>query len=212
MNSNLPIAVIGGTGKSGKYLVSKLIRQQISIRLLLRNPGNFYIKSPLVSTVLGDVRNYASVHAFTQGCKAVISTLGQPKNESTIFSQATKNIIKAMDEHHCKRYIVTTGLSVDTPFDKKNQQTQFATDWMKNNYPETTFDKQVEYTALTESNIDWTLVRLPLIDLTDVTGKINLSTENCPGDKIGAANLAQFLIDQLTDDTYLMKAPFIANE
>jgi putative NADH-flavin reductase len=211
VNNNIKIAVIGGTGKSGKFLVSELIRQQIPFKILLRNPGSFHIKSPMVNIIQGDVRNYASVYALIKGCQAIISTLGQPTNESSIFSQATNNIIKAMNEFHCKRYIVTTGLSVDTPSDKKNQQAAFATDWMKKNYPETTADKQIEYDTLTRSSVDWTLVRLPLIELTDTTGKINISLEDCPGDKINAASLAQFLIGQLQDDTWFMKAPFIAN-
>lgn len=42
-----------------------------------------------------------------------------------------------------------------------------ATDWMYQNYPETTKDKQTEYNPLSESNLDWTLVRLPLVDRTN---------------------------------------------
>jgi hypothetical protein len=32
-----------------------------------------------------------------------------------------------------------------------------ATEWMYQNYPETTSDKQKEYQLLSESNLDWTL-------------------------------------------------------
>lgn len=128
MNQNIKIAVIGGTGKSGKYLVKQLLNQGFQIKVLLRNPDNFQFKSPLVKIVKGNVNNYSSVHSLVKGCQAVISTLGLglPASEPTIFSQSTSNTIQAMNECKVHRYIVTTGLNVDTPFDKKNSQTELA--------------------------------------------------------------------------------------
>lgn len=110
-----------------------------------------------------------------------------------------------------RRYIVTTGLNVDTPADKKGPKTKMATDWMYANYPETTADKQVEYQVLVESNVDWTLVRLPLIEQSEKRGKIAVSLEDCPSDKIMATDLAAFLVGQLFDTTYSRQPPFIAN-
>jgi hypothetical protein len=83
-------------------------------------------------------------------------------------------------------------------------------EWMKTNYPETTADKQTEYHALSESNISWTLVRLPLIEQTDEVNKISISLEDCPGGKISAPDLAIFLVEQLSDDRFVNKSPFIA--
>src|SRR6185437_15806378 len=168
----------------------------------------FTLKNPLIEVVKGNVRDYITVQNLMDGCQAVISTLGQPKGEASVFSQATKNIIKAMMACHVRRYIVTTGLNVDTLFDKKSAKTKFATKWMKTNYTETTTDKQVEYTVLLESNVDWTLVRLPLIDLTDERNKLSVSLEDCVGDKISATDLANFLVEQLCNDAYIKKAPF----
>jgi hypothetical protein len=77
-----------------------------------------------------------------------MSTLGQPKGEKSIFSDAAKNIIRAMNDYGIKRYIVTTGLSVNTEADQKNEPVKMATEWMYQNYPETTSDKQKEYQLL----------------------------------------------------------------
>ncbi len=99
------IAIIGGTGKSGKYLVEQLLKQRYHFKLLLRNPDNFKITNPLIEVVAGDVRDYNSVLALVDGCQAVISMLGQPKGEPTIFSQATKNILQAMSDCNIQRYI-----------------------------------------------------------------------------------------------------------
>lgn len=205
------IAVIGGTGKSGKYLVEQLLKKGCHFKLLLRNPDNLKITSPLIEVVAGDVRDYKSVLALVDGCQAVISTLGQPKGEPTIFSQATKNVLRSMSECNIQRYILITGLSVDTPDDNKSSKAKFATEWMKTNYSETTADKQIEFSVLSESNIKWTLVRLPLIEQTEEKSEINVSLEDCPGDKISATNLALFLIEQLSTDKFVKNSPFIAN-
>ena len=138
--------------------------------------------------------------------------MGQPKGEPSIFSQASRNVIRAMDFFQIKRYIVTTGLSVDTPQDKKSNYSASATQWMKANYPETTADKQLEWELLSLSNLDWTLVRLPLIELTEKESGVKVSLVDCPGEKISAASLAGFLIRQLEDKSYLKLSPFIANE
>jgi putative NADH-flavin reductase len=211
MNDKNKLAVIGGAGKSGKYLVNRLTAQGFDLKLLLRNPETYEIRSPRIEILKGDARNYDSIRALVDGCQSVISTLGQPRGEKSIFSQATSNVIRAMNHHNINRYILTTGLNVDTPNDKKGQMAKVATDWMKSNYPETTLDKQVEFDLLSKSNLDWTLVRLPLIELTDERRKVIVSLEDCPGDKISSTDLACFMIEQLSDQSYIKKAPFIAN-
>lgn len=213
MNTSYKIAVIGGTGKSGKYLVKQLLAKGFQIKLLLRNPEKSPAKNPLIETIEGNINYYTTVYNLLEGCQAVISTLGLgiPASEPTIFSQSSTNITKAMNEHKIKRYIVTTGLNVDTLSDKKSPKTAFGTEWMKKNFPISTAVKQLEFEILTKSNVDWTLVRLPLIEQTDETGEVNISVEDCLGDKISATDLANFLIQQLSDESYIKKAPFIAN-
>ncbi|WP_375182016.1 NAD(P)-dependent oxidoreductase [Chryseobacterium sp.] len=210
MNTNT-IAVIGGTGKSGKFLVQSLLNKQYPIRMLLRNPENFTLKNPLINIVKGDVRNSEAVHHLIKDCDVLISTLGQSVGEKSIFSDATGNIIKAMNSYGIKRYIVTTGLNVNTPFDHKNEKVKMATDWMYQNYPETTTDKQKEYELLNESNLNWTLVRLPLINLTDESFTTETSLQDCKGETISATDLAKFLISQMDDQTFCKQSPFLYN-
>ena len=213
MKQKIKIAIIGGTGKSGKYLVNQLINQGFQLKILLRNPDNFQLKSSLIEVIKGEVTNYNSIHSLIEDCQAVISTLGLgiPASEPTIFSQSTTNVIKAMNECNVHRYIVTTGLNVDTPFDKKSSKTSFGIDWMKKTFPISTTDKQLEYDILANSNIDWTLVRLPLIEQTDERNQVNVDLEDCPEDKISATDLAFFLIEQLSSKAFIKKSPFLSN-
>ncbi len=122
MQTNIKIAVIGGTCKSGKYLVQRLLSQALPLKMLVRNPETCQIKSPLVEIIPGDVRKVETVKSLIEGCQAVISTLGQPKGEEPIFSEATANVIRSMNECGIKRYFLITGLNVDTTLDKKNQK------------------------------------------------------------------------------------------
>ncbi|WP_281635326.1 NAD(P)H-binding protein [Flavobacterium marginilacus] len=82
---------------------------------------------------------------------------------------------------------------------------------MKKNYPVSTENKQAEYELLKASAIDWTLVRLPLIEQTDERFDTNVSLEDCLGDKISATDLADFFIEQLYDKTFIGKSLFLSN-
>lgn len=205
------IAVIGGTGKSGQYLTRELIRQGIPFRILLRNPQRVEIKSQLATIVQGDARDGDAILRLLQGCDAVISMLGQPAGEPPIFSQATRNILAAMWQYNIRRYVVTTGLSVDAPTDHKSDHVREATGWMNTHYPHTTADKQVEYEVLSSSNIDWTMIRLPMITQSDDEGPLAVSLTDCPGEQISAGRLARFAIELLQNGQYRQQAPFIAN-
>jgi putative NADH-flavin reductase len=214
MKPTKKIAVIGGTGKSGKYIVKELITRGYNLNVLIRNPEHFTNQHSLTNVIIGDVTDYSVLLSLFHGCDAIISTLGMgiPPGSPTIFSEATRNILRAMKEVGLGRYIITTGVNVDTEFDKKSPGTKFATDWMYANYPKSTTDRQLEYQLLTESDTGWTLVRLPLIEQTDVMEEISVSLEDCPGEKISATSLAHFLMEQIDDMVFLRKAPFISNK
>lgn len=98
---------------------------------------------------------------------------------------------------------------MDTPFDKKGSSTLAATAWMQNNFSSIHDDRQKSYDALTSSDADWTLVRVPMIEFISGTGKVKVSLEDCLGDKITAGDIAKFILEQLSDNQFFKKAPFI---
>src|SRR5688572_29797486 len=52
MKSNAQkIAVIGGSGKAGKYLVQQLVYEGYSVRALVRDPVRFQVNNPAIEMV-----------------------------------------------------------------------------------------------------------------------------------------------------------------
>lgn len=210
MNQNIKIAVIGGTGKAGKYLIKQLVSQGFKIKALTRNPKKLEVTDH-VEKVIGDVTNYESVYTLVDGCNVVISALGQTKGEDPVFSLAAKNVVKAMEALQINRYIVLTGLTLDTQFDNKGFQTKMKSLVMKLLFRKTILDKQKEYKILQGSNLNWTIVRVPFIELTDSQKIIETSLADCRGSSISSTDLAKFLIAQINNESFLRNAPFIWN-
>lgn len=209
------IAVIGGTGKAGTYLVHTLLAQGYTLNMLVRNPEKAAaLHHPRINVVIGTVQQSEAIKAVLNGCTAVISTLGLgiPASAPDIFSRSTHTILQAMQQQRISRYLVITGLNVDTPTDHKGPETAAGTAWMKEHFPVSTADKQLEYALLAASRADWTMIRLPRIEQTEVLKDIKVSLEDCPGSSISAASLAHFLVEQIDAKDYIRQAPFIANK
>ncbi|AOC94888.1 NmrA-like family protein [Flavobacterium anhuiense] len=204
------VAVLGGGGRTGKYLVKQLLKNGFSIKLLLRNPDNFTIQNSKIEIIKGDALSEESVSLLLGDCQAVINTIGQRMGEPMVASGATKNVLNAMDAYGIQRYLLLAGLNIDTPFDKKSLKTIMATDWMKTNFPEIQKDRQFTYDLLSSSKIDWTQVRVPLIVFSDESNEISVNLEDCLGDKITALDISKFLVKEMVESNYIRQSPFIS--
>ena len=215
MNQNIKIAVLGGGGRTGKYLVSHLIDRGYKLKILLRNlpalddPFSSVLASSQIEIVWGDAVNYEDIYKLLSDCQVAISTVGQRHGEPMVASTGTENILKVMDQYDMKRYILVGGINIDTPFDRKSDQTKAATEWMKNSFPAIHEDRAKSYDILAKSNLDWTLVRLPMIEYTDEIFPVEANLEDCRGTKISTKNIAFFLEELIADKTYIKKAPFL---
>jgi len=211
MKYNIQIAVLGGGGRTGIFLVRQLIDEGYHVKVLLRNPDHFNIQSPLIEIIKGDATDADAINILLKGCGAVLSTIGQRPGEPLVAEKATENVLTAMAHYRIKRYILVAGLNIDTPFDRKSEETIASTNWMKSKFPIIQEDRQKAYIRLSLSDVDWTMVRVPFIEYTDRMGEVIVNLEDSPGTKISAGNIAGFLSKQLLEDAYIRKSPFIAN-
>lgn len=210
MKNITKVAVLGGGGRTGHYLVNQLLKKGFSLKILLRNPENFEIQNPKIEIVQGDALDFNSIQLLLKDCQAVLSTIGQRKGEPLVASLATKHILDVMKEYKIERYVLLAGLNIDTPFDKKSPKTLMATDWMKSNFPVFQEDRQKAYDLLEESDVNWTQVRVPFIEFRNDDFKINVNLEDCLGDRISALEISNFMIDEMKSSKYSRQSPFIS--
>ncbi|SHG60605.1 NAD(P)-dependent oxidoreductase [Flavobacterium defluvii] len=204
------VAVLGGGGRTGKYLVNQLLKEGFNLKLLIRNPQNFEIQNSKIEIIQGDALDLESIKLLLKDCQAVISTIGQRKDEPLVASDVTKNVLGVMNDYKIERYVLLAGLNIDTPFDKKSPKTIMATDWMKANFPVIQEDRQKAYDLLVASNINWTQVRVPFIEFSDISSEIAVNVEDCLGDKISAFDIAVFMVKELIKSNYSRQSPFIS--
>ena len=205
------IALLGGTGKAGKFVVDELLRQGIAFNMLVRDPGKVVHNSPLIEIVTGSARNFTTLQRLLSGCHAVISTLGPTKGDKTINSIAAGYLIKIMQKLKIKRYVEIAGLGIQTRQDKKGIRTRLISGVIRTLFPGRVKDRQEVYQMLSHTDLDWTIVRCPSIQLTEKKRNLIVSLEDSPGTKISAADLAGFLVHQIDDQQYIRKCPFVAS-
>lgn len=211
MNQHTTVAVIGATGKAGKYLVKQLLEDGYSVKAMVRKPEAYPLTHPSLEIIEGDIQDMLSLQKTLLYCNTVLSTLGQLKDEPLISAMAAQNILTVMNEYAIQRYIFVCGMNIDVPGDRKSEQNVAKSDWMRNTFPDVVADKQTAYDIVAASGADWTMVRVPMIIQSNEKSGVTTSLEDCPGENISTANLADFLVSQITDKQYLGKSPFAAS-
>lgn len=211
MTITFKVALIGATGKAGKHLLKELLNQGYQVKALLRKPESFSFSHPNLEIIAGDIKDLATTRSLLYNCNAVLSAIGQPKDEPLISSLATKNLIQVMNEYQIERYIFLAGLSLDMPGDQKSDLNLQGSKWMKETFPIVMADKEKAIKYLEKSKLEWTMVRLPWIEDTEEKRILKVSLQDCLGEKISTADLARFLVQLLKSRDYLRKSPFVAS-
>lgn len=210
----MKLYIIGGTGKTGQELIKQALEQGHSVTALVRNPDKLKIANPNLSVIKGNVLDLKSFDRSISGHDAVLSALGHKRYiiRTTILSEGTKNIIDAMQKQNVKRLICITALGInDSRFKLGLYYTLFTIPLILFFY---FLDKSKQERIIIKSDLDWTIVRPGQL----TNGKKSLKyrhgsdTGNYIITKmISRANVADFMIRQLNNNTYLRMTPGITN-
>ncbi|MFJ8238692.1 SDR family oxidoreductase [Bacillus tropicus] len=211
MESTNKIAILGANGKAGKFLVNEALEKGYQVKILTRNSNNIKITNENLEIINGDARDFSSIRKLLKGCRAVINAVGQPKNESYIFSTVTKHILEAMKEFEVKRYILISGCSLNVTGDQKRIVNKIGATLFKVVLSKMMQDKYKELQTIQDSDVDWTIVRLPFVMEGKGIGKIKESLVDMPGMKIRNSDIAPFVIKEINSERYIGKCPFISN-
>lgn len=204
----MKLLVFGATGGIGRQVVEQALEQGHAVTAFARDPAKLDIKHENLTIVQGDVMDFASVESAMQGQEAVLAALGSPPWKNTsVRSEGTRQIIRAMEKVGLRRFVSLSTLGAGDsreilPFKYK---IIFATILRK---AFTAHEDQEDY--IKQSQLDWTIVRPGEFTNGERTGQYQHgfpATDKTIKAKISRADVADFMLKQLADETYVRKTP-----
>ena len=109
-NDNKNIFLIGGTGRTGTHLISKLLKQGYKIKAMTRNPEKSQkIENENFQWVHSDILDPESYSEHLKNQNSVISALGMRKNSpGHLYSKGYTELLKEMKKNNVNRLIAVT--------------------------------------------------------------------------------------------------------
>jgi putative NADH-flavin reductase len=208
----MKIAVFGASGRTGIPLLQQALAQGYEVVALVRNPAKLTLKHANLTVIQGDAMNAQDVERTIEGTQAVISALGHTKGTpNDMQTIATQHIIVAMKKHHLKRFISLTGAGVSAPQDQPkfvNHIIKFALQVLS---AKVLKDAEQHAQVIANSDLDWTIVRGPMLTEGAHTGKYRVGWVGVnTSAKISRADLAEFMLKQLNDNTFYKQMPMVS--
>ena len=204
----MKLVVFGSTGSVGRQLVKQALEQGHRVTAFARNPAKLDIRHPNLNIFTGDVMNPALVEQAVVGHNAAICVLGSGKKlNGNVRSQGTQNIIQALEKVGVRRFICQSTLGAGDSWGNLNFYWKYI---MFGFILRKVFaDHQIQEQYIQHSNLDWTIIRPGAFIEGSPTGKYR---HGFPGSDLTSSltisrpDVADFILKQLNDDTYLRKA------
>jgi putative NADH-flavin reductase len=209
------VALLGATGMVGGYLLEDALRRGYTVRALARNPAKLAQFASRITIITGDARDPAVIRELLQGSDAVISALGPVKADGDasrfINTTVTRNVLEAMPAADISLYIAVSGAGVVMPDDDRNLLGWWIRTLAQIGLRSALEDKQAEYDLLADSDVNWTLVRCPLIDPEPFDSPPLVSLKTTPAFQVRAGEVAQFMMEQLDARDFIRQGPFLGS-
>lgn len=205
----MKVAIFGATGPTGLALTRQALEAGHEVTVLARNPARMKLEHSRLSIIHGDALDPMKVKETIDGSEAVLSCLGvKPFAEKATQSRAGSNIIRAMRELRVRRLIVETayGVGESRALASVGMRAVFRLllSWTYN-------DKEIEEREIKASGLDWTIVRPTALRSGPLTGKYRVGEDLrlSIGAGINRADVADFMLRQLSSSEWLRRAPTI---
>jgi uncharacterized protein YbjT (DUF2867 family) len=205
----MKVLVLGATGGTGRLIVREALMKGHSVVALVRAKARSDL--PGAELIEGDARDEATLVRALDGCDAVVSALGTGIGfrEVDLLTVATRALIAAMTRTGAHRLICISALGVGESrghggfvFDRLFQPLLLGQAYK---------DKHRQEAAIRASSLDWIVVRPAMLTNDSPLGRFRVSADvaGINGGKIARADVAQFVVEQLTNDTWLRRTPVI---
>ena len=205
----MKVLVLGATGGTGRLIVSDAVAKGHSVVALVRSTAGANL--PGAELIEGDARDESTLRRALDGCDAVLSALGAGMGfrKISLLTEASSALVPAMMHGGVRRLVCISALGVGDSrghggfvFDRI-----FKPLLLSENYK----DKGRMEAAIRASSLDWVIVRPAMLTNDPAQGSVRAVTSltGINGGKIARADVAQFVVEQLTTDTWLRRTPVI---
>ena len=207
----MKILIFGASGATGHELVKKALEQNHYVTAFVRDLSKLPLTHNNLKFVHGDVKDYAAVREGIKDQDAVLSVLGAstPFKKDPILIKGVKNIIRSMQELNVKRFIYLSFIGVS----ESRKDAGFVINHILAPLLHAAVaDHEEKENLIKASNLEWTIVRPPKLTNGSPKGTYRSGEDIKPKSLVptlSRADLADFLLNQLTDKTFFGKAPRI---
>ncbi len=196
----MKIVIFGAAGGTGRDVVEQALAKGHEVTAFDRHPEALTIEHPKLKIFQGDIFNETQVEEAIEGQDAVICVLGvKPTTTIPVCSVGTEHIIAAMQKTGVKRFICQSAFTVAA----------LDGEWREVPWALPVILKFTQERATRQSDLDWIIVRPAQLTDSPRTGtyKVGTSLKMSLNSKISRADVADFLLKQLYEDTYLHQVP-----
>lgn len=212
----MKLVIFGASGGTGQHLVQQALARGHTVTAFARQPDSILAApSPGLIVVQGDVHDAAAVSAVIAGNDAVLSGLGARNlGGSDVLEVGVRNILAGMAAHGVRRIIVlgASGASADAAR-HQGAGTRLLLKLITATILKEPFRSQREQERqLAASATDYTVVRPPRLLNGPFTGHYRVQEDGLPPDgvRINRADVADFMLRQLTETAWIRKGPYLA--
>ena len=207
--NRLRILIIGATGRTGRELVRQALEQGHQVTALVRKPKKMKVEHANLRVVKGNVRDYDSIESAMRGQSAVLCALGTKRFffPNRVVSNGTANILRAMKSCGVPRLVCESSLGIGKSVGRLGLLYTFLV--VPVILPFIFYDKVRQEKLIEESESDWVIVRPAVLTNAPTRGTYrhgrnvgNYLWTN----RIARADVADFMLKQLTDDDYIGSA------
>ena len=209
----MKLVIFGATGQTGRLLIARGLSEGHQVTGFARNPTRLDATSGSMRAVQGNVLDPTAVDRAVAGQEAVLSVLGTaPRGFPPVLPNGTRHILDAMQRHGVRRIVVLSAAgALHEP--AGTVLGSLGLSLARAVIPGVYREHRAMLEELRTRDLEWIAVRPVILTNGPKTGRYRVVSEGIPrgGYRISRADVADFMIRQLTSDEFVRKMPAIAN-
>jgi putative NADH-flavin reductase len=206
------LAILGSTGGTGRQLLAQALGVGMEVVALARQPDKLIDFRGAVTVVQGSVTDAETVQRVVAGSSAVLSALGQVQGSpADLLTTSSINIVEAMKRQSVKRLVVLTNTAVEDPSDRPPTAQRLLRAVLIIGNDKLTRDSKDAARVISDSGLDWTVVRAPILTDGPRTGnyKVGPLVGGMPL-RVSRADVADFMLSCVAEGKFVRERPVIS--